>query len=118
MSNYNNMRANMAQTPANSNEISPKNSSAKKSSAKNLSAKNSPPKNLPMCLEPARPRPSLVRYKVPAQFLSQLIAERNRLATQTSKRRAPVSLATKAYNTARHIAIKRMPTGFNHQTNA
>ncbi len=78
---------------------------------------NSPakPNTLPVCTSPATPRPSLMRNKIPASFLSQLIAERNRLAIQRPKRRAPVSLATRAYNTARRIAIKRMPTGFTYQ---
>lgn len=76
------------------------------------------PNTLPVCITPAGPRPSLMRNKIPASFLSQLIAERNHMAIQRSKRRAPVSLATRAYNTAHQIAIKRMPTGYTYQNEA
>lgn len=72
--------------------------------------------NLPVSLDPQREKPSLRRNKTNADFLSQLIAERTRLASQRSKRRAPVSLATKAYNTARRIAIKRLPSGFTYNS--
>ncbi len=72
--------------------------------------------NLPMCIHPASPRPSLHMHKVPAKFLSQLIAEHKRLAPQRSARRAPVSLATRAYDNVRLAALKRMPAGFNHRT--
>lgn len=73
--------------------------------------------NLPVSLSPQREKPSLGTNTIPSEFVSQLIAERARLATQRSKRRAPVSLATRAYNFARIIAIKRMPAGFTHETN-
>ena len=73
--------------------------------------------NLPVSLATQRDKPSLQQNKTSADFLSQLIAERARLATQRPKRRAPVSLATKAYNTARNIVIKRMPAGFTYNSN-
>ncbi|HHB83680.1 MAG TPA: hypothetical protein ENK61_09455 [Devosia sp.] len=72
--------------------------------------------NLPVSLSPQRAKPSLGTNKIPSEFVSQLIAERARLATQRPKRRAPVSLATRAYNFARIVAIKRMPAGFSHET--
>ncbi|MCF6302118.1 MAG: hypothetical protein L3J13_02765 [Devosiaceae bacterium] len=73
--------------------------------------------NLPVSLSPQRGKPSLNTNTIPAEFVSQLIAERSRMASQRPKRRAPVSLATRAYNMARIVAIKRMPAGFTHETN-
>ena len=72
--------------------------------------------NLPVSLDPQRAKPSLERNKTTADFLSQLIAERTRLAAQRPKRRAPLSLATKAYNSVRRIAIKRLPSGFTYNS--
>ena len=72
--------------------------------------------NLPVAINTATEKPSLARNKTMADFLSQLIAERSRLATQRPKRRAPVSLATKAYNSVRRLAIKRMPNGFTYNS--
>ncbi|VAW19880.1 hypothetical protein MNBD_ALPHA11-1807 [hydrothermal vent metagenome] len=43
------------------------------------------------------------------------MAERNHMEIQRNRRRAPASLATRAYNRTRHLVIKRMPTGFNYQ---
>lgn len=89
-------RANSTQTPANDNFATQA--------------------NLPVSLSPQRAKPSLNTNTIPAEFVSQLIAEHTRLASQRPKRRAPVSLATRAYNMARIIAIKRMPAGFTHET--
>jgi len=75
-------------------------------------------RNLPVAISPAMARPSLHINKIPAKFLSQLIAERNHMEIQRTRRRAPVSLATRAYNRARHLVIRRMPTGFNYQSDA
>ncbi len=75
-------------------------------------------RNLPVAIDPAMARPSLHINKIPAKFLSQLIAERNHMEIQRTRRRAPVSLATRAYNRTRHLIIKRMPTGFNYQSEA
>lgn len=73
-------------------------------------------KNLPVPVDARQAKPSLNTNSIPAHFISQLLAERARLAIQRPKRRAPVSLATRAYNTARCIAIKRMPAGYGFQS--
>ncbi len=73
---------------------------------------NGSSKNLPMALERQNAKPSLNMNTIPAHFISQLIAERKRLAIQRPKRRAPVSLATRAYDFARKISIKRLPAGY------
>lgn len=73
-------------------------------------------KNLPIALETQSLKPSLNMNTIPAHFVSQLIAERNRLAVQRPKRRAPVSLATRAYDFARKISIKRMPAGYGFRS--
>lgn len=78
---------------------------------------NGSSKNLPVALEIQNAKPSLNMNTIPAHFVSQLIAERKRLAIQRPKRRAPVSLATRAYDFARNISIKRMPAGFTHESN-
>jgi len=94
----------------------PSNNSPKKAQQEVKQAAN--PDNLPMVIEPTRARPSLHINRIPAQFLSQLIAERNHMAIQRNRRRAPVSLATRAYNSTTRIAIARMPNGFNYQSKA
>jgi hypothetical protein len=67
---------------------------------------------LPMVIEPARPRPSLKRTETTAAFVSQLLAERARLAPQRARRRATPEGAVGAYADSARIAIKRMPMGY------
>lgn len=47
-----------------------------------------------------------------AAFLSQLIAERHHLATQRSKRQAPVAEALRTYDAGGKISIRRLPPGY------
>ena len=77
-----------------------------------------PSPGLPVALGPARPRPSLHISRIPAHFLSHLIAEYNNLPTQRQHRRAPLHLAASAYARARHNATRSMPAGFNFQLKA
>jgi hypothetical protein len=52
------------------------------------------------------------RHPAAAEFLSQLIAERDRLPPQRDKRRAPIGHALHSYDsTARH-AVRRIPPGY------
>jgi len=70
--------------------------------------------NLPVVVSPPRQRPSLFRHQVPAQFLSQLIAARNRMAMQRPRKRAPVNVATCAYSASIKVARRSMPAGYGH----
>ena len=47
-----------------------------------------------------------------AAFLSQLIAERYHLATQRTKRQAPVADVLRTYDAGGKIAIRRLPPGY------
>jgi len=69
---------------------------------------------LPVPVISARPRPSLKTYAVPAHFLTQLLAEREKLATQRPRRRVSVPRANRAYQSGVQIAAARLPTGFVH----
>ncbi len=72
------------------------------------------PANLPVVTSASCPRSALFRHKVPADFLSQLIAERNRMAAQREKRRAPASVAASVYSASGRIARPLMPAGYGH----
>jgi len=74
--------------------------------------------NLPVVVSGRRQRPSLFRHRVPAQFLSQLIVARNRMAVQRPKKRAPVNVATCAYSAGSKIAHPSMPAGYGHTESA
>ena len=67
---------------------------------------------LPVPVDPSQPRPSLARGGTSADFLSQLIAERQKLAVQRAKRREPVETALNAYAQGSTIAVRRMPQGY------
>lgn len=67
---------------------------------------------LPMPLTPALPRPSLARSETTATFVSQLIAERARLAPQRERRRATPENAVGAYSDSAQRAVRRMPAGY------
>jgi hypothetical protein len=45
-------------------------------------------------------------------FVSQLIAERDHMAPQRTRRRATVGVAVGAYDTGSRIAIRRLPPGY------
>ena len=47
-----------------------------------------------------------------ADFISQLIAERQHLPPQRARRRAAVGEALAAYDSGAHIADRRMPPGY------
>lgn len=67
---------------------------------------------LPVPLEARRPRPSLLRNATPAAFVSQLLAARNQLPPQRSRRRGSSEGAIGAYADGAKVAIKRMPMGY------
>ena len=60
----------------------------------------------------AAARPGFARVAPEAAFVSQLIAERNHMAPQRERRRAPVGVAVGAYDTGSRIAIRRLPAGY------
>lgn len=47
-----------------------------------------------------------------AAFLSQLIAERDRLAPQRTRRRAPLGTALACYGSTARQAVHRLPPGY------
>jgi hypothetical protein len=57
-------------------------------------------------------RPSLQRTAPEAAFLSQLLAERHRLAPQRARRRAPITQAVDAYRIGGSVTVVRMPAGY------
>ena len=67
---------------------------------------------LPMVITAAPPRPSLERSGTTAAFLSQLLAERNRLAPQRARRRGSVDGALGAYAQSASMAVRRLPQGY------
>jgi hypothetical protein len=67
---------------------------------------------LPVAIEPPRVRLKLVTPSASADFLSQLIAERQHLPPQRERRRAPVGEAVNAYADGGRIAVRRMPAGY------
>ncbi len=68
--------------------------------------------HLPALTAPAAPRPSLARSAPKSAFISQLIAERYRLAPQRLKRQVPLNIAVETYRTGSTIAVRRLPAGF------
>ncbi|AKR57404.1 hypothetical protein GCM10011321_37170 [Youhaiella tibetensis] len=69
---------------------------------------------LPVATQARAERPSLARTSSDVSFLSQMIAERQRLPQQRDKRRAPVGEAVGAYATGINRAVRRMPAGYRH----
>lgn len=67
---------------------------------------------LPALVGAPAPRPSLARAMPRAAFLSQLIAERQHLAPQRQRRRAPLGVAMDSYRTGASIAVRRLPAGY------
>ena len=57
-------------------------------------------------------KPSLARSSASADFLSQMIAERQHLAVQRARRQAPVGSALSAYAEGERRGTPRLPAGF------
>ncbi len=76
------------------------------------------PQPVPVLLRPEqraeRPseRSSLWRHAPHADFLSQLIAERQHLPPQRARRRAAVGVAVSAYDEGGKRAVRRLPPGY------
>lgn len=68
------------------------------------------PAALPVPL--AAPRPSLARSVPNAVFVSQLLASRDRLATQRRPALSPAGAALGAYRKAAGMDQRRMPAGY------
>jgi len=56
--------------------------------------------------------PAPVEPRSDADFLSQLIAERQQLGPQRERRRASIGAATRTYATGANIAVRRVPAGY------
>ena len=67
---------------------------------------------LPVASGKTAARPSLARSAPNAEFVSQLIAARDRLETQRPRRRDTPEAATSAYRKGARIAERRMPAGY------
>ena len=67
---------------------------------------------LPMLITQPAPRPSLQRSATTAAFVSQLLAERNRLTPQRSRRRGSVEGALGAYAESARMGVRRLPQGY------
>lgn len=66
---------------------------------------------LPAVIEP-RNRRMNPRGQPKSAFVSQLIAERYRLAPQRARRQAPVEEALRSYDAGERIAARRLPPGY------
>lgn len=73
---------------------------------------SNPSAGLPAVLAYSAPRPVYRRIAPGAAFLSQLIAERQHLAPQRAKRRAPIAQAVDAYRLGGTATQVRMPAGY------
>ena len=51
-------------------------------------------------------------YGMPADFVSQLLATRERMAIQRFENLSPTHIASNAYVRGSRIAVKRMPNGY------
>ena len=67
---------------------------------------------LPAVTTPLSAEPSFARPETIPEFLSQLIAERDRLPPQRLRRRAPLSAALSAYGEGERRDVRRLPKGF------
>jgi hypothetical protein len=67
---------------------------------------------LPVLLEAPRERVRLAQAAASVDFLSQLIAERQRLPPQRERRRASLGVAVDAYANGGKIAVRRVPAGY------
>ena len=67
---------------------------------------------LPVATGHEAQRPSLARSAPNAEFVSQLIAARDRMAPQRVRRKDTPEHATSAYRKGARIAERRMPAGY------
>lgn len=67
---------------------------------------------LPVVTEAVGAGRRLYRALPAAEFLSQLIAERDHLPPQRERRRAPVDFALDTYDSTTRHAVRRMPPGY------
>jgi len=66
---------------------------------------------LPVVVEAPIPKPGFARPGSNAEFISQLIAARDHLASQRARRRAAVDTALDAYDEGSARGIRRLPSG-------
>lgn len=71
-----------------------------------------PRSGLPVTLEPARPRPSLLRNPIRAAFVSQLLVGRQHASPIRTRRHGTNERAIGAYASGAKVAVKRMPLGY------
>jgi hypothetical protein len=69
-------------------------------------------RQLPVATGPGTGFSSSYRGAPKAAFLSQLIAERHHLATQRTRRQAPVVQALRTYDAGGKITVRRLPPGY------
>lgn len=74
-------------------------------------------RNLPVATE-ASSGFSSYRGAPRAAFISQLIAERYRMAPQRTKRLLPTDIVLRTYDAAGRIAVRRMPPGYRMDVDA
>lgn len=74
--------------------------------------------HLPVATGPGTGFSSSWRGSPRAAFLSQLIAERHHLATQRTRRQAPVGEALRTYDAGGRIAVRRVPPGYRMSIDA
>lgn len=67
---------------------------------------------LPVALACSAARPAFHGIAPGADFLSQLIAERQHLPPQRARRRAPIAQAVAAYRIGGNATLVRMPAGY------
>jgi hypothetical protein len=70
-----------------------------------------PSNTLPMVLVAQSATRSFMRLNANVDFLSQLLAARQNLAAQRTRRRAPVDVALKAYREGDSRGVRRLPSG-------
>lgn len=75
-------------------------------------------RNLPVCIGPSQERRRFGRTRQHADFVSQLIAARDRLPVQRDKRRAGEGAAKTAYSQTAHLDERRMPPGYRLSVSA
>ncbi|KFC65425.1 hypothetical protein FF80_02832 [Devosia sp. LC5] len=67
---------------------------------------------LPVALEPAGPKPSLLRSQTGAAFASQLLTGRAQLSLQRPGQRPPLEGAIGLYASRARATQRRMPPGY------
>jgi hypothetical protein len=67
---------------------------------------------LPVVITPPRAPSLRARPALDSGFISQLIAERDHLPSQSRRRQAPVSTAIAAYHHGERSDARRLPQGF------